>query len=201
MNKKKIGIIGEHPNNDSKALIALLQKYVLADWELKICDLKGLRGNRLDNYKDFQEMLLIEKTAEEYERFIIVRDLDSLEKDKVAIKQKEGWFRRIKQIINDESYFFLVIYEIEALILCDMEGLNRFFQSNIQYEGIPIQEDDPKRLLMDATQNTAKGKYEENMATPIFQKLDFYKIYDNHQGKYSFQTFADQLKEDGLIQF
>jgi hypothetical protein len=201
MSKKTIGVIGEHPNNDSEALIALLQKYVLEDWELKLCDLKGLRGTRLDNYRDFQAMLLLEKTEESYERFIIVRDLDSLEKDKTKIKQKESWFRRIKQIINDKSYFFLVIYELEALMLCDIETLNRFFQTNIQYEGSPIQQPNPKEFIISATQNTPKGKYQENFATPILTKIDFYKLYQNHQGKHSFQAFADHLKEEGLIDF
>lgn len=201
MSKKIVGVIGEHPNNDSEALIALLQKYVLEDWELKLCDLKGLRGSRLDNYRDFQELLLLEKTEENYERFIIVRDLDSLEKDKAKIKQKEGWFRRVKQIVNDESYFFLIIYELEALMLCDIEGLNRFFQTNIEYEGVPIKENDPKKFLINATKNAAKGRYEEKMATPIFKKLDFDKIYHNHKGARSFQSFADQLKNAGLIDF
>lgn len=201
MSKKIIGVIGEHPNNDSEALIALLQKYVLDDWELKICDLKGLRGSRLDNYRDFQAFLQLEKNEEKYERFIIVRDLDGLEKDKAKIKQKEEWFRRVKQIINDESYFFLIIYELEALMLCDIETLNRFFQTEMQYQGSPIKENDPKKWLINATKDAAIGRYQENMAAPIFKKLDFCKLYQNHKGSQSFQSFTVQLKEDSLIDF
>lgn len=200
MSKKIIGVIGEHPNNDSEALVALLKEYILDDWELKLCDLKGLRGSRLDNYKDFQELLLLEKITEDYERFIIVRDLDGLEKDKAKIKQKEGWFRRIKQIINDESYFFLVIYELETLILCDLDTANDYFGSEMTISDLPIKINNPKGFLAEETKNAEK-RYDTSHAKILCTKLDFYKVYENHQGKHSFKTFVDDLKNANILDF
>jgi hypothetical protein len=201
-NKKVIGIIGEHPNNDSQALIALLDKFVCDDWELKVCDLKGLRGARLDNFRDFQALLQIEKLEESYERFIIIRDLDGLEKDKTKIKQKESWFKKVKQIINDESYFFLVIYELETLMLCDLDTINRFFGTNITLDKGPMKILSPKEaILMRGTEKSVKGKYDPSFSEAIFQKISFEKIYQNHTGERSFQSFADQLKAQEIIDF
>ncbi len=200
--KKIIGIIGEHPNNDSLALIALLKRFVCDDWELKVCDLKGLRGSRLDNYRDFQALLQIEKSEENYERFIIIRDLDGLEKDKAKIKQKESWFKKIKQIINDESYFFLVIYELETLMICDLETINRFFNTSIVLDKNPMEITSPKEeILMRGTEKSPKGKYDPSFSQEIFRTISFQQLYEKHTGKRSFQSFVDELKNMQIIDF
>jgi hypothetical protein len=102
MSKKIIGVIGEHPNNDAEAIIALLQKYIVEkDWILQPCPLK----------------------------------------------------------------------------------INK-----------------PKEFLTEKTKNTTK-KYDTSQAKIICSKLDFYKLYENHQGLHSFKAFADELKNKNIIDF
>jgi hypothetical protein len=202
MSKKIIGVIGEHPNNDAEAIIALLQKYVVAEkWVLQACPLK-IRGSQLDSLDLFTRSIQTEKETEDYELFIVVRDLDveRKEKDKDKIKKREKWFKNISQILYYDSFFFILIYELETLILCDLDTANRYFGSSISITELPIKINKPKEFLANETKNATK-KYDTSHAKILCSKLDFYKLYENHQGTHSFQSFANQLKDAGLIDF
>jgi hypothetical protein len=202
MCKKIIGVIGEHPNNDAEAIIALLQKYVIEEnWVLQPCPLK-IRGAQLDSLNLFAKSIQTEKEEENYERFIVVRDLDveRKEKDKVKIKNREKWFKNISQILFHESFFFIIIYELETLILCDLDTANSYFGSKITISGLPIKINNPKEFLTSQTRNATK-RYDTSHAKILCAKLDFYKLYENHQGTHSFKTFVDELKNANIIGF
>jgi hypothetical protein len=201
---KKIGIIGEHPNNDSTAMIALLRKYLIENVSLEVIDLVNFRGSLMDSPK-FNGILASELRGEDFDFLIVLRDLDfgkdKRVREKERIVKKDKWFTKVNKDIGEIGIFFLIIYELEALMLCDIEELNRFFQTKIVFESEPIKEKDPKGFLQKETKNASNGKYEEKDAEAIFKKLSFQKLYQNHTGKRSFKTFADELKEKEIIEF
>ena len=202
MSKKIIGVIGEHPNNDAEAIVALLQKYIVKEkWELQPCPLK-IRGSQLDNLKLFAASVQSEKENENYECFIIVRDLDveRKEKDKDKINKREKWFKNVSQILFQESFFFILIYELETLILCDLDTANSYFGSEITISELPIKINNPKEFLANKTKN-AKKRYDTSHAKTLCAELDFYKLYENHQGKHSFKSFVDELKSSNILDF
>jgi hypothetical protein len=201
---KKVGIIGEHPNNDAVAMIALLERYKYENVHFEPIDVKNFHGAAMLNHT-FASVLASQLYDENFDHVIIMCDLDfkkdkhKREKDK--IKDRDKWFVKVNKSIDGVGIFFLIIYELETLILCDLETLDKFFQTKVIFEGKPIEEKDPKSFLQAATKNTNKGRYKEEDAIAIFKKIRLEKIYQNHQDKRSFQVFADQLKTDGLIDF
>ena len=203
--RRKIGIVGEHPQNDANAMIALLDRYKLENIELILIDVRNFHGSAMDNHT-FASVLASQLIGEDFELVIVLRDLDFL-KDKNKrqndrIKDKDKWFLKVNQSIGAldvKGIFFLIIYELEALMLCDLSAVNAFFDLNISFTGKTIDEKNPKGFLQNATQNSVKGRYEEKNAKAIFTTLDFQKLYDNHTGKRSFKTFADDLKREQLI--
>ena len=205
MKYKRVGVIGEHPNNDSEAMIVLLEKYLQENISLELLDIKNMRGSAMDS-PNFARELVDKLIDENFDYLIVLRDLDFL-KDKnkrqnERIKDKDKWFTKVNQSIGAlavKGIFFLIIYELEALILCDLSAVNAFFDLNISFLGNPIEEKDPKGFLQNATQNSVKGRYEEKNAKAIFTTLDFQKLYDNHTGTRSFRTFVDNLKMEAIV--
>ena len=203
--RRKIGIVGEHPQNDANAMIALLNRYKQENIELKLIDVRNFHGSAMDNYT-FASVLASQLIGEDFEFVIVLRDLDFLKdrnkRENDRIKDKDKWFLKVNQSIGAldvKGIFFLIIYELEALMLCDLSAVNAFFDLNIAFSGKPIDEKNPKEFLQNATQNSVKGRYEEKNAKAIFTTLDFQKLYDNHTGERSFRTFADDLKREAIV--
>ncbi len=201
---KKVGIIGEHPQNDAEAMIALLERYKQDNVCFELIDVKNFRGSAMLNHT-FAGVLASQIYGEDFDHLIVLCDLD-FKKDKHKrendkIKDRDKWFIKVNKAINGIGVFFLIIYELEALMLCDLDTLCQFFQREFAFDGKPIEEKDPKGILQSATQKTNVKKYEERDAKAIFKKLNFEKIYQNHQGKRSFQTFANELKAHEIIVF
>jgi len=74
--KIKVGIIGEHPNNDALALLHLLRLVASEHVEFVVMQ-KNNRGSQLDSMKFFRT-LRAEFKAENPQHIIILRDLDGL---------------------------------------------------------------------------------------------------------------------------
>ena len=205
MKHKRVGVIGEHPNNDSEAMIALLEKHLQENISLELLDIKNMRGSAMDS-PNFTRELVDNLIYEDFDYLIVLRDLDFLKdknrREKERINDKDKWFLKVNQSISAlavKGIFFLIIYELEALMLCDLSAVNAFFDLNIAFSGKPIEEKNPKEFLQNATQNSVKGRYEEKNAKDIFAALDFQKLYDNHTGERSFRTFADDLKREAIV--
>jgi hypothetical protein len=208
-NKIKIGVVGEHPSNDSESLCHLLRPLACDNVQFKVI-LTKLRGSQLDNERMFLNSLESEFLSEELSYVILIRDLDGVlsEKEKVVLRDK--WFNRANKTIEDKGIFFLAIAEMEALILADIETFNKIYGLNIKPVGNPMANKDPKKTLMQLTERTKRGKYTESDAPEIFKKLNFQTVYKNHKnhkvendekGDRSFQAFADDLKDKKIITF
>ncbi len=195
--KIKVGIVGENAQNDAQALQALLNSVLETGVELSIYP-KKFEGGQLDGDKFFRSIAV---EAQFLDWIILVRDLDGLESDTTKLREKDLWFDKVNKKAAKKGIFFLVIYEMEALILADIEGFNRYYGLQTQSVGNPISKFEPKELLKKMTAKTQKGVYKENQALDIFKSLNFKTIYKNHKGERSFQTFADELKDKKLINF
>jgi hypothetical protein len=198
-NKIKIGVIGEHPNHDSQALIALLSKASLENVEFQVV-MKKFRGGGLDSDR-FLKVLVSE--IMDLDRIIFIRDSDEAINDQIiAYKHiRDEWFRKANKVSGEKGIFFLAIAELEALILADIKTFNDFYGVTAQFSGNPMMVQDPKKKLENFSNKSRKGKYDETHAPDIFEKLEFKTVYTRHKGERSFQTFADELKQLKILEF
>jgi Domain of unknown function (DUF4276) len=196
--KIKIGIVGEDPNNDALALSHLLRTVVLEGVQFAVMQ-KNIRGSQLDSVK-FLKTLKAEFKAEQPKHIIFVRDLDALLSDSSQVSTRDAWFARANEQVQNCGIFFLAIYEMEALILADIDNLNKYYRLKIKDINHPMAIEKPKEVLQKLTENTQKGRYRENDAPKIFQALAFETVYKHHKGTRSFQYFADELSQKHLIQ-
>jgi Domain of unknown function (DUF4276) len=197
--KIKIGIVGEHPNNDAESLKHLLQKVAKKGVEFQIFQ-KNKRGSQLDA-ASFAVDLRAEFRSEAPQYIILVRDLDGLLSQTDLVRNKDEWFRKANKAIDEKGVFFLAIYEMEALILSDVAVLKKIYGLTVKPVGNPMMKEDSKGHLKKLTEKSQKGKYDVNHALDIFRSLDFKTVYDTHKGERSFQSFADELKDKNIINF
>jgi hypothetical protein len=198
--KIKIGVLGEHPSNDSEALCHLLRPFANNNVQFTVI-LKKLRGSQFDNEQMFLKALKSEFLGEDLHYIVLIRDLDGLLSENSKIKMRDTWFNNANKFIENKGIFFLAIAEMEALILADIETFNRMYSLNIKPIGNPMTTLKPKEDLQRFSDKSKRGRYTENHAPDIFKSLNFKTIYKNHKGDRSFQTFADELKEKKLINF
>jgi hypothetical protein len=167
---KRIGLIGEDPNDTSSIKNLLSTKYGKKFIFQPM--LKNIRGYQLDSVR-FNTKLRAEIKASKtkFKHFIYVRDLDGLPSSKIAIHKKQEWYDKLNREF-DNGIFLLNIYELEALILADIENFNRLFKANVTFKGNPMMKEKPKEFLMHHTK-TNQRKYLEHDAPEIFNKLDF----------------------------
>ena len=67
---------------------------------------------------------------------IFIRDLDGLETDtdfKEKKAKRQEYFTKSKSVVDKKALYLLNIYEIEALILADIEAFNAFYKSHIVF--------------------------------------------------------------------
>jgi len=189
----RIGIFGEHFDNDAQALkVLLVRKFNDEKKVIFIPIIKNLRGGQLDNINKLKRLLEAEIRNEKLDHVIAMRDLDSLPSKTEKIKLKEEWYRKLE--MGDTGIFFLVIVEAEAIILADVETFNRKYSVNISNIGNPLLKENPKEFLRQHTSKSAK-KYQESHALEIFKALNFERVYANHSGEISFQSFIDELDD------
>ena len=198
----KIGIIGEHPLNDSDAIKALLEsskRYEKLDLNLRII-LKRMRGGDLDGKNGTPSKKAIKLLQQEFKDhhfdFIIyIRDLDGLPSEKKKIEQRKKWFQLFDKLGgNKNCIFLLAIYELEALILADIKSFNQIYKSNIKFTSHPMHKEEPKEFLKNATRKNNKP-YKQSDCKELFGQLDFNQILEKHKGKNSFKAFILELDE------
>jgi len=188
---KRIGIISENYNNDTKAFAYLLKKK-FGKQVTFIPLLKSISGKGLDEIRKVTAILKTELTKNKIDFLILVRDLDSLLSDKKQIKKIESWAKTIERKLTGNQKLFIVIFELEALILADIQTFNHLYKTNHKLKISPKFQSEPKELLKQITRKTRR-KYKESDTPEIFQQLNFQKVYQNHKGEYSFQSFIDEL--------
>lgn len=182
--KTKVVIVGENKQNDSEPLQLLLTKVAATDVDFKVYS-KNFEGGQLDGAKFFRTL---ETEAEFSDWIILVRDLDSLLSDTKKLKEKDDWFQKANKMADKKGIFFLAIYEMEALILADIDSFNAHYGLKTKPVGDPMTKSEPKEMLKKLTLKTQKGEYKESDALAIFKNLNLKNIYKKSQRRTQFSS-------------
>lgn len=187
----KIGIISENYHHDSKALKVLLeQRFKSAHTFIPI--LKKVKGTKVFNSRNIDLINTISK-KKQLNLIILAKDLDAAPSNQKAIEAIQRKSNVIKKGIVSDYLLFIIIFELEALILADFSTFKNIYKIKQNYNKSPIHEIKPKETLAIFTRNS-KRKYDESQVVEIFQQLNFQKIYQNHKGENSFQSFIKELE-------
>nr|MBA3987333.1 hypothetical protein [Flavobacteriales bacterium] len=127
---KKIGLIGEAPN-DTNSFINLFSNH---------CSEKGyfvnlindIHGSMLENQKT-KHLLRKEYESHKPDFVVFIRDLDGLETDIDQVDRRKAYFTEFNSVIDKKGIYLLNIFEIEALILADIEAFNDLYNCQIEF--------------------------------------------------------------------
>jgi len=192
---KRVGIIGENYENDSKPLRNLLSRVFDRQQAVFIPILPKIEGNQLERIRKLLIALKSEIIQKRLDCIILMRDLDGLPSESKKIGIRNKWFKAIDNGTTKKCIPFLIIYELEALILADIATFNKMYKTKYQPKGKPKFQKDPKDLLKKLTAHPKKT-YHESHAGEIFQKINHQTLIKNHIGKeYSYESFIDTLKK------
>lgn len=164
----KIGLVGEAPN-DVQAMKNLLSKRYTSDKFEFFFMLQIINGSSLDSQKT-KRFLRIEYESKRPDIVIFIRDLDSTLPNKKKIYDRKDYFNASNSVVDKKGIWLLHIFEIEALILTDVETFNRIYNSNLSSVENVMLIDEPKEYL-----KKASNKYSESHNADIFDLLDFDK--------------------------
>ncbi len=167
---KKIGLVGEAPN-DTYAIANLLKQKHNKDVEF-VEMVKNVRGSSLDNQKSKHRL------RKSYERLkpdfvVFIRDLDGLEEEQDKLQKRKEYFTNSNSVVDKKGIFLLNIFEIEAIILSDIETFNIGYNCEIIFTEDPMKQKEPKEVL------TSKSNYKESDCPELFKKLKFDKVLKN----------------------
>ena len=189
----KIAILGEHPDNDSEAFRTLLEKRPYPSTQFDI-PIRNLRGGQLDVPAAVIRQIKNVKREKSIDKFIIVRDLDGILSESDKVKSRDDWFQKLNQGIDGNGIFYLAIAETEALLLSDIETINKKYGTKLSQHANPIKIADPKKELKTKIEKS-KSPYEPKHCGDIMKEINFQKVLNNHKGYRSFRAFISDLDE------
>lgn len=165
----KIGLIGEDPY-DTESIKILLERKHPGVFRFKHL-LRNLKGCHLDAKK--AGLLLSKEFAySELDIVIFIRDVDGLHTEDAKIKKVEDWFNLLNKVVSLKGILLMNVYELEALILADINTFNKLYKTDINYSANVIYKEDPKGYLKSKTSKSRK-KFTESHCPDIFAQLNF----------------------------
>ncbi len=168
-----IGLVGEAPN-DTNAFTNLLKKQYPTLIFIPL--INDLHGSMLDNQKT-KNILRKEYESLKPNLIIFIRDLDGLKSETDKLDKRKKYFTDFNSVVDKIGYYFLNIYELEALILADINTFNTLYNCEIEYNDDPMLQIEPKEFLIRNTK--PPKKYMESDNPTIFKSLDFETIKQN----------------------
>ncbi len=190
MSVLRIGIISEHHKNDGEPIATLLQRYfhekttLLQRYSRENVKFEQLcsryRSDRLDTKECFID-LKAQCSAFNPDIIIFVRDLDSERKreTRATYFEKCTACAYIKQQIH-----LLFVYEIEALILADLDVTTQFYhlKKPLQLAKSLVKETNPKGFLKAAIWEATERKmeYSESDMRELATVLDLELLEKNY---------------------
>lgn len=172
---KKIGLIGEDPN-DTTSVAKLLEKKYKGQVQF-VALAKRIRGYQLNNDK-IKKILPIEFASQKCKLVIFIRDLDAFKSQGVKVTAVNNWFKAVNSTINNQGILLNNIWELEALIFADIETFNLIYNISHKFKGDPTMIKEPKEKLMELTSGTRK-QYRESHCPEIFEKLSIDTVEKN----------------------
>ena len=171
----KIGILGENPYDNSAIIHLLNQKYSSKVQFVRM--LENYEGDQLGSQK-VKKIINLEFIKESPKFILISRDLDSYRTDQEKINKRHQWFNGINALTNGKSIFLLNIWELEALILADIDTFNKLYKTSHKFKGDPSLQKEPKEKLKSLTFKSQK-RFHESHCPDVFQMLDFDTVKSN----------------------
>lgn len=178
----KIALVGESPTDTDSVIKLLTKKWSSGFSYLTL--LNNMNGSVLDNPKT-KHLLRAQFQFEKPDLVIFIRDLDSIEPNRKKRLERLQYFRTNNKIVAERGVFLLCVFEIEALLLADREGLENFFNVKIGLTKRPEEIQHPKEFI----KNKCKD-YFEGLNSEIFETLSFNKVCDHP----SFHEFIVEFK-------
>ena len=194
--KIKVGVIGENYDNDAVALCTLLHKRYSENTYFKALKIKGVTADNTESASAVGRRVIGEIAKEELKYVICIKDLDDTIVNALKLAIKDAWFATYKKVVGKQAICYLAIAETEALLLSDIETINKKYGTKLMQHTNPINIADPKKELQSKTEKS-KNRYEPNHCGDIMQEISFQKVFDNHKGERSFQAFIKEL--DGIL--
>jgi len=168
----KVGLVGEDPNDTLSIKNLLEQRYKA---KVKFYQLaKRIKGFQLDNPK-IRKSLPIEFADKKCKFIVYIRDLDAFKSEDTKLRAKVKWFKDLDAFVNKEGVLLLNIWELEALILGDIDTFNKLYNVNHKFTKDPMFQKEPKELLKKITAKEKK-QYKENNCPKLFEHLDIDQI-------------------------
>ena len=184
----RIGLVGEDPNDTLSIKNILKKRY---SGKVQFYQLaQRIRGYQLDNPK-IKRSLPIEFEDKKCSFIVYIRDLDAFKTNKAKLNEKLNWFKSLDATINKKGILLLNIWELEALILADIDTFNKEYNINYKFSGDPILQKDPKELLQRLTYKSKK-QFSEASCPEIFKKLNIDMIEKRCSG---FREFLLEFNE------
>jgi hypothetical protein len=184
---KKIGLVGEDPN-DTLAIKNLLNQKFSTNFIFSPI-LKNKRGYQLDNISTVRS-LEVELENTSYDHIIFIRDLDGLPSDKIRYRKIESWYNNLNKVCNNKGLLLINIFELEALIFADIQTFNSLYKTVIKSDRNVMFIRNPKQELIRATVRMKK-KFRENNCPELFCKLKYDAIIKNCS---FFAEFTDKIQ-------
>lgn len=167
----KIGLVGEAPNDIQSIKNLLLKRYTDKKYEF-VFMLQRINGSNLDSQKT-KRFLRVEFETQKPDIVIFIRDLDAVLPNKTKIYERKHYFTSSNNVVDKKGIHLLHIYEIEALILADIETFNILYKTKIPKIIDVMCMNEPKEFLKNASR-----KYSESHNSDIFNELDFDKVLE-----------------------
>ncbi|MEY4904017.1 MAG: hypothetical protein RLZZ292_1832 [Bacteroidota bacterium] len=182
MSKPIIGIISEHPYNDGKPIVDLLERYFPEKAEY-IPLLTTYRGSALGNgafYADLETQF----EENDCDFVLIIQDLD----DDKNLKKRHTFFEKCKTLTNDKAQFLLFKYMIEALAITDFDTTEQHYNKKVKNADRPSNSKSAKEKLK------ILFAYTESDMRVLAKKFDTKILTDNYSVWRDFiQVFGDSL--------
>lgn len=167
----KIGLVGEAPNDTESMKNLLIKRYPVEKFHF-FSMLQIINGSNLDSQKT-KRFLRIEFEQQKPDIVIFIRDLDSTLSNREKLYERKNYFTSSNNVVNKKGIPLLHIYEIEALILTDVETFNTKYGSSIKKIDNVMSIEEPKEYLKKASK-----KYNESHNSDIFKIINFNKTLD-----------------------
>jgi hypothetical protein len=168
----KIGLVGEAPNDTSAIQNLLSQKYAHLEF---VTLLNRINGSMLDNRKAIRRLLRIEYESQNPDLVLFIRDLDALEHDAKAKRKRQETFSYSNKIVDRRGLHLLNIYEIEALIVADIQVFNEIFRCQLAHFHDPMTVEQPKEILIEAS----NYQFNESHTPELFKLLNIEILRQN----------------------
>jgi len=172
----KIGLVGEAPGDTDSIRNLLRKRFDEKRFEYHTL-IRNIRGSQLDNQKT-KRLLRIEFEHENPDIVIFTRDLDALTPNAEKITQRKIRYSESNSVVNSTGVFLLNIWELEALILADIETFNDLYNCSIVVDKRPSEYEEPKELLMAESKRGNRG-YDTSHNEDVFDNLEFETVLGN----------------------